>query len=407
VTATIAVACLAIFASSSSWLKEQLLPKTSAPLDDSAPWRIATSTRGTQDHMGSGLETDCNIERMDIDAWQRRFQEHHLKRPAIVRSWRPEHTAKLQEATTRSELLRRFSKSLVLTATPAELARGGQKVARTPVSLYEYVKGMPGLHYLFDDGSFLRQSKLDGDWHTLPGLAGLGTFDDGRSNTTTRVAVGEASTREISGPALTLALGGDGQGVTFHVHGDSYSLQLHGKKRWAIYAPGSMTRSGFSRVETFSYWLEHRQGGEAFTAPQWHCVQEEGETLYIPEGFYHAAVCVNDSVSFVHQAERLDDGSAFQAFVSARRLLAQSSPNVTQVHGLLTRAIELDWTNSDYWMELGVLYASILSWTEAEAAFRKSVDVNPLNDDAWRNLATALIKLGRRWEALWLRLRHR
>ena len=48
---------------------------------------------------------------------------------------------------------------------------------------------------------------------------------------------------------------------TFAVAKDSYHLQLHGRKRWGIYAPGKMTRTGVLHSEDYATWLRFRRTG--------------------------------------------------------------------------------------------------------------------------------------------------
>lgn len=334
---------------------------------------------------------NCTIDRLNLSEWLRRFREdYHLRRPVLLRGWSTPEVSALRRRTERQSLLEDFGKITVFSALPSELVKHGQQIARTPEKLEDYVATMPGERYLFDDGSFMRTSGLDAEFSTIPGLKSLGTFNDWTTNATTNV-MGV----EVRGPALTFALGGAGQGVAFHIHGDSYNLQLHGQKKWAIYAPGNMTPTGFARSETFGYWLQRRHGGTDFMPPTWECLQEEGEALYIPEGFYHGTMSVGDSVGVVHQADRLIEGTAFHSFSRAFH-----ARNTTEALQLLRHSIHLDRSNSDYQMQMGVAYASVGLWAEAADAFRAAVQLNPLNRDARINLVTALVRLGRRWEAL-------
>merc|ERR1712137_360766 len=102
------------------------------------------------------------------------------------------------------------------------------------MDLRNYAEALPGKRYLFDDGSFMRETELDSDWVTAPGFSSLQRYHD------------PAKVPLDSRGALTFSLGGDGQGIPFHFHGDTYNILLHGRKRWAIYAPHKMTSTGFS-----------------------------------------------------------------------------------------------------------------------------------------------------------------
>mmetsp|Transcript_17070 Transcript_17070/g.59759 ORF Transcript_17070/g.59759 Transcript_17070/m.59759 type:complete len:422 (-) Transcript_17070:120-1385(-) len=383
------------------WVQQDYVFESGLELlpSNTSSWRVATALFANQQRFVARdwrKLPNCTIDHLDSVEWRDRFlRDYHLQRPAILRDWRRSWVEHLQAETDREALVQHHGESRVFTALPTELVRDGQKKARTAEVLKDYIAAIPGQRYFFDDGSFMREAGLDQGWETLPGLESLGTFNDWAGNTTSEIAGSET---RIRGPALTFSLGGPGQGVAFHIHGDSYNLQLHGRKRWAVYAPGEMTRSGFSRLETFAEWLRKRRAGSDFAPPSWECVQGPGETLYIPEGFYHGTVCVDDCVGIVHQAERLVQGTAFDSFVRSRG--RDAAGNFTRVWQHLQQAIRLDGTNSDYWMELGVVCAEIGRWADAVECLRRALHFNPLNADARYNFAKALVKTGKRLEAV-------
>lgn len=351
---------------------------------DARSWAQCGGLDASEGGLGRG-KSGAAVNRLELAEWQRRFlRDYHLRSPVILRGWGRARVSGLRARTERHELLGSFGSLQVLTATPSELASGGQRKARTSERLADYVRSMPGHTYLFDDGGFMRTSGLDKDWQTLPGLDALGTFSSWDANSTTSITgIGDA----LAGPALTFALGGPAQGVAFHVHGDSYSVQLHGRKHWAVYAPGNMTATGYSRSESFGEWSQTRRAGARFSPPTWECILEEGEALYIPEGFAHGTACIGHCVALVHQTEALHEGSAFHSFVQSRR-----AGTKTDAWHSLRRAVQFDATNSDYWLELGVAYAEFGRLPDAEVCFRHALLVNPLNGDARRNLAGALAR---------------
>ena len=85
----------------------------------------------------------------------------------------------------------------------------GSAVQKT---LADYIEAMPPENgeYLFDTGEFLAETGLDRGWKTAPVLRDTGMFKD----------------TSQEGGIITIAMGGDRQGIPFHWHGDAYSVQV-------------------------------------------------------------------------------------------------------------------------------------------------------------------------------------
>jgi hypothetical protein len=237
---------------------------------------------------------------------------------------------------------------------------------------------LPSQNYLFDGGEFMNQSGLDRYWTTVPGLDSLDTFEDRQA--------GKQSFK------LTFALGGDGQGIPFHWHQDAYSLQLHGRKRWAIYAPHKMTSTGFSVFESHTTWLQNQINVKNFVPPTWECVQEPGDVLYVPEGFFHATACFGESVAVTHQAS----GSiSMPPTAWGFSLSARQASDAKKGIELIKRAIKLDTSNAHLWVVRGMLEGKEHRWGEAVKSLRKAVMLNPMCPQARAHLMVALHRLGR------------
>lgn len=330
------------------------------------------------------MPADRNVERItDMREWERRFRdEFYLQKPVILTDWQNEPIAKLSKKTTRSSILRDHGERLVTVGRDWELTQGGsgqeQKKLRDHVlDLASAASSQSGGAYLFDDGSFLRGTGLDKGWLMAPCFSQLGTYYD--------PSIVPIQTKG----ALTFALGGDGQGIPFHFHADAYNLLLHGRKRWAIYGPHQMTPTGYSSTESFANWLETRQGGEGFVPPTWECVQEPGELLYIPEGFFHATVCLGECIGVVHQAISAAPSSVWSHFIAA-----QQSRDPASALRSIELAIAADTTNADLLMEKGVWCARMHRFDEFMDCMEAALKLNPLNGIPYKNLALGHHRLG-------------
>ena len=121
-------------------------------------------------------------------------------------------------------------------------------------------------------------------------------------------------------PALTrLGVGGSGSGAPFHDH-DVVALNVAfaGRRRWLVTRPCSPHcripfRQGGAAVyhpeallteadELPSAALEQLAPGE----DTWDCTQHPGEVVFLPEGFLHATINLDESVAVAVQC---DDGS--------------------------------------------------------------------------------------------------
>jgi hypothetical protein len=154
---------------------------------------------------------------------------------------------------------------------------------------------------------------------------------------------------------LFLTLGGDESGVQFHRHNDGWNTLIAGRKRWFLYPPRVLPvpafpaedlpirkfgvydpcctscirrlqldlGSSYQRVNLMQTdnalvyviafnmfisvpgdWLSDFYPGlmtlpEGSPARPMECIQQEGELLYVPEGWYHATVNLGDTVRHV------------------------------------------------------------------------------------------------------------
>jgi hypothetical protein len=88
-----------------------------------------------------------------------------------------------------------------------------------------------------------------------------------------------------------LAVGGNGSGTQFHRHTDAWNVLVSGHKRWFL-TPGEKIPLP-THPASYGMGVEHYVT-KLFPAlpdserPQ-HCVQQPGELMYVPEGWFHGA----------------------------------------------------------------------------------------------------------------------
>lgn len=339
-------------------------------------------------------ESICTIERLNEAEWEARFtNEFYLKKPAILQWTSSEALETLRARTQRSVLLREHGHVQVNLDRFRNLWQPG---SLTKTSLLEYVGSIPPAHgeYLFDTGEFLKGTGLDHKWRTAPGLVNTGRYRDSTD----------------SSGIITIALGGDKQGIPFHWHGDAYSVQLHGAKLWVLFA--RMPSSGFLLSETLEQWLTSRQNqkvdADLAVPSSYQCVQRPGELLYVPEGFWHATSCIGDAVAITQHSVENVHGSVYDLYHNASDLLAEwmdlakrrfhtrpaAKQKLASATSLLKSALSLDPMNAEILLKLELVAEARGDTELAIATLRRALEANPLCVKSHSTLIKLLEKLG-------------
>ena len=126
-------------------------------------------------------------------------------------------------------------------------------------------------------------------------------------------------------------------GSTFHIHKHSVSVLLSGKKHWVIFPPDRIPYMGFNPYENLEQWLltvypRLSQATSGGSPPQdnmpFEVLQQAGEAVYIPEGWYHAARTLGlESVSVRFQAKGEDPDNFYFYLVDGEQRLQEKDYN--------------------------------------------------------------------------------
>ncbi len=289
------------------------------------------------------IPVECNMEILHEQAWEQRFkQEFQGQKPAILRGWSSPAFDELKKKLTKSALLSEFGRVKVFVCSQEELIASGVCSHRS-MSLSKYVKSSMGKNvYLFDKEDFMNSTGLGKNWTLPPGFRD-GNFDSWPHDIGTVRGV-------YPNPHLTIAIGGDSNGIGLHYHRENFNVLFHGSKRWVIYSPKDGMRGvRFKPNENLLSWLQkHRNHGPP---PTWECIQEEGDILYVPDAFYHATASLGESVTLITPisliatitliggsgAAGMDEGTLFQLpqrvqHLARRRKVARGAPADPGVH---------------------------------------------------------------------------
>lgn len=99
-------------------------------------------------------------------------------------------------------------------------------------------------------------------------------------------------------------LGRPGSAVAFHNHGSAYNLLVHGRKRWLLYPPTTFPPVDYPTFLSVGEWLADIYPTLSKDERPIEFEQRAGEALYIPEGWYHSAVSLQETVGLASKSKR-------------------------------------------------------------------------------------------------------
>jgi len=137
------------------------------------------------------------------------------------------------------------------------------------------------------------------------------------------------------GATSIISLGGCEAGLSWHTHGQTWLAALVGRKRWFLYQPGQAS--------------SHVRGHPLYSASAWACnvlphlppekrpltiLQEPGEILYVPAGWAHATVNLDDVLGFGRQSplsEAAGDHAALAKGIALGSPVSEADPEACTI----------------------------------------------------------------------------
>lgn len=165
-------------------------------------------------------------------------------------------------------------------------------------------------------------------------------------------------------------------GRGFHSHRRSVSVLLSGRKHWAIYAPDQVPTGGFNPLDNLHDWRTHTAPtlGDADHAPI-EIVQEAGQAVYIPEGWYHATQTLSaESVSVRYQPSDEEAGQYYYYLVRGDQKVAAGDAAAAVKLYRLGLAIQKD---SKLLSHLGRALEQMGLFVEAEETYKEAISRSP------------------------------
>jgi len=170
--------------------------------------------------------------------------------------------------------------------------------------------------------------------------------------------------REFNWADTILMLGARGSGAGIHEHDEAASGLLFGVKHWVLYENRNTPIGGIPSDHYIGQWFRSIRPKET-ASRRYEVIQQAGEILYVPEGYFHGVLNLQDSlgIAFQRSAPRpLENRTSIKKMflskeltttVKRRRLEAafakgtsEAAHMLAQLHageGDLKTAIEWDW----------------------------------------------------------------
>lgn len=188
-------------------------------------------------------------------------------------------------------------------------------------------------------------------------------------------------------------LGASGSGVIFHKHADTWNGVIYGKKRWFLYPSSFTPPGGVYHGYSVNEWYDRVYPNLTADCRPIECVQQAGEILYLPEGFYHATLNIGDTVAVSLQKK--------QATLESEKLFYETGtgPNHMQLLNIYLQLREILPANTEVAYKLGEQYGEVGQHQDAVDLLQDVVRVDPFFVLAWTSMGNNLVKLGKFAEA--------
>lgn len=179
-------------------------------------------------------------------------------------------------------------------------------------------------------------------------------------------------------------------GTGFHAHIRSLSELIEGRKHWVIFPPNQVPASGFNPFENLADWREHVFPTLLATdAAPIEIIQEAGQVVYIPEGWYHATQTLSESsLSIRYQPREVEPGSYYYYLVKGDQRAASDDYAAAAKLYRLGLAVQKD---AVLYTRLGDALERLGQLTEAEEAYKEGLYCNPRDPYIYAMLVTFFV----------------
>ena len=330
----------------------------------------------------------CTIADLRADATPDVAAHIRSATPVMFRSTAANNATR--RALTRRQLLKRWGRAKLGADTSGRFGHGGYAGQR--MTLAKFLRKLSSALdlYFFDSltGDFLRSCREVTGSTPLDAYAPPPEFARG------------SYTAEWASTSPRLTVGAAGSGIAFHLHAATYTELFYGRKRWSLYAPGTLPKVGYNPAAPHITWVESIWPTLSPAERPLECVQGPGDVLYIPDGWEHATLNLGETVSMARQSGRALLGSAQRLFDDAQRLLEGGGvgrgPKVVaaEAAAMLEKAVAMSPRSAHYFNALSNAYAALGDGRKSLGAAQRAFGANPQVAIVRETLAQSHLDLG-------------
>jgi hypothetical protein len=167
-------------------------------------------------------------------------------------------------------------------------------------------------------------------------------------------------------------------GSSFHAHRQSLSELVYGRKHWVLFPPEKVPNNGFNDSENLEQWLQQTYPRlSAKDVQPVEIMQEAGQVVYIPEGWYHATRTLsNESLSVRYESMQEVPGQYFFYLSRGDQKAAKGDFQGAVKLYRLGVAMQKDTLLLQH---LGFSLEKLGLYAEAEDAYKEALKRNPRN----------------------------
>jgi ribosomal protein L16 Arg81 hydroxylase len=188
-------------------------------------------------------------------------------------------------------------------------------------------------------------------------------------------------------------LGSSSSGTSFHNHAEAWTGAVFGRKRWFLYpvetTPAGGHWPGYGQLDWYNQLYSSLEGGRRPV----ECMQLPGDLMYLPDGWYHGVINIDDSLGLSLQNIKANPANVPMTTVYALRternlevrlemwkkfteLLPTSAEGHHQYAVVLRQAKQLDKAMHHYLRSLELEPAFIYSLTELASMYEQKGEQN-------------------------------
>jgi hypothetical protein len=191
----------------------------------------------------------------------------------------------------------------------------------------------------------------------------------------------------IEGKDYSLSIILKNRGMPFHQLDNSWNLLISGQIKWVLYHPDDLPRIGFDPAESLENWLRRDYGTLWNSQMPYEVIQESGQILYIPEGWYRAyASRTAESVLVTQTRSFCDDMHGPSSLCDFREGMKRKRHSDLKSSAMFLQQALASSPDYKTFLNLGSVQQQLNDIVGAEESFKQAISRNYRNPEGYIRL---------------------